>query len=67
MPDALPAATLHIFPGLRHQEILVCDLEKACNRVLREELWYCIRKSEMVGKYVQLVQDMYKESKTVVR
>ena len=43
------------------------DLEKAYNRVLREELWYCTRKSEIVEKYVQLVQDMYKGSKTVVR
>ena len=31
------------------------DLEKAYNRVLREELWYCTRKSEIVEKYVQLV------------
>ena len=43
------------------------DLEKAYNRVPREELWYCMRKSGMAEKYVQLVQDMYEESKTVVR
>ena len=43
------------------------DLEKAYDRVAREELWYCIRKSEIVEKYVRLVQDMYEESKTVVR
>ena len=28
------------------------DLEKAYNRILREELWYCMRKSGMVKKYV---------------
>ena len=43
------------------------DLEKAYTTVTREELWYCTRKSEMAEKYVRLVQDMYKGSKTVVR
>ena len=38
------------------------DLEKAHNRVPREELWYCMRKSEIEEKYVRLVQDMYEES-----
>ena len=43
------------------------DLEKAYDRVLREELWYAMRKSGIVEKYVRLVQDMYEESETVVR
>ena len=43
------------------------DLEKAYDRVAREELWYCMRKSGIVEKYVQLVQDIYEESETVVR
>ena len=43
------------------------DLEKAYDRVLRKELWYCMRKSGIVEKYVQLVQDMYEGSETVVR
>ena len=30
------------------------DLEKAYNRVPREELWYCMRKSGMAEKYVVL-------------
>ena len=41
----------------------VCvDLEKAYDRVLREELWYCMRKSGVTEKYVRLVQDMYGNS-----
>ena len=53
--------------GQRELPCVSLDLAKAYNRAPREELWYCMRKSEMVEKYVQLVQDMYKESKTVVR
>ena len=53
--------------GQRELHCVFVDLEKAYDRVLREELWYCMRKSEIVEKYVQLVQDMYEESETVVR
>ena len=42
------------------------DLEKAYDRVPWEELWYCMKKSGIVEKYVQLVQDMYEGSETVV-
>ena len=53
--------------GQRELHCVFLDLEKAYDRVPREELWYCMRKSGIVEKYVQLVQDMYKESETVVR
>ncbi|KAK3511359.1 hypothetical protein QTP70_005292 [Hemibagrus guttatus] len=43
------------------------NLEKAYNRVPREELWYCMRKSGVAEKYVRVVQDMYERSRTVVR
>ncbi|KAK3545483.1 hypothetical protein QTP70_007728 [Hemibagrus guttatus] len=43
------------------------NLEKAYDRVPREELWYCMRKSGVVEKYVRVVQDMYERSRTVVR
>ncbi|KAK3558361.1 hypothetical protein QTP86_017226, partial [Hemibagrus guttatus] len=43
------------------------NLEKAYDKVLREELWYCMRKSGVAEKYVRVVQDMYERSRTVVR
>ena len=53
--------------GQRELHCVFVDLEKAYDRVALEELWYCMRKSGIVEKYVQLVQDMYKGSETVVR
>ncbi|KAK3533160.1 hypothetical protein QTP70_012245 [Hemibagrus guttatus] len=43
------------------------NLEKAYDRMPREELWYCMRKSGVAEKYVRVVQDMYERSRTVVR
>ncbi|KAK3535540.1 hypothetical protein QTP70_016810, partial [Hemibagrus guttatus] len=43
------------------------NLEKAYDRMPREELWYCIRKSGVAEKYDRVVQDMYERSRTVVR
>ena len=51
----------------RELHCVFVDLEEAHDRVPREELWYCMRKSGIVEKYVQLVQDMYEGSKTVVK
>ena len=53
--------------GQREIHCVFVDLEKVYDRVLREELWYCMIKSEIVEKYVRLAQDMYEESKKVVR
>ncbi|KAK3555452.1 hypothetical protein QTP86_016099 [Hemibagrus guttatus] len=44
------------------------NLEKAYDRVLREELWYCMRKSRVAEKYQSGVcQELYERSRTVVR
>ena len=53
--------------GQRELHRVFVDLEKAYNKVSREELWYCMRKLVMAEKYVGLVQDMYEGSKTVMR
>ena len=51
----------------RELHCVFLDLEKACDEVPREDLCYCMRKSGIVEKYVQLVQDMYEGSETVMR
>ncbi|KAK3541274.1 hypothetical protein QTP86_019411 [Hemibagrus guttatus] len=53
--------------GQRELHCVLVDLEKAYDRVPREELWYCMRKSGVAEKYVRVVQDMYERSRTVVR
>ena len=53
--------------GQRELHCAFVDLVKTYDRVPREELWHCMRKSGIVEKYVQLVHDMYERSETVVR
>ncbi|KAK3559987.1 hypothetical protein QTP86_033672, partial [Hemibagrus guttatus] len=53
--------------GQRELHCVSVDLEKAYDRVPREELWYCMRKSGVAETYVRVVQDMYERSRTVVR
>ncbi|KAK3509068.1 hypothetical protein QTP70_020206 [Hemibagrus guttatus] len=58
---------LYTRDGQRELHCVFVDLEKAYDRVPREELWYCMRRSGVAEKYVRVVQDMYERSRTVVR
>ena len=53
--------------GQQELHCVFVDLEKAYDKVPREELWYCMRKSQVVEKYVKVVQDTYEDSVTTVR
>ncbi|KAK3570226.1 hypothetical protein QTP86_017223 [Hemibagrus guttatus] len=63
-PDNIP---VEYRDGQRELHCVFVNLAKAYDRVPREELWYCMRKSGVAEKYVRVVQDMYERSRTVVR
>ena len=53
--------------GQKELHCVFVDLEKAYDRVPREEVWYCMRKSGVKETYVRVVQDMYEDSITAVK
>ena len=53
--------------GQKELHCVFVDLEKAYDKVPREEVWYCMGKSGLAEKYVRIVQDMYDGSTTAVR
>lgn len=53
--------------GQKELHCVFVDLEKAYDRVPREELWHCMRESGVDETYVRVVQDMYENSLTAVR
>ncbi len=53
--------------GQKELHCVFVDLEKAYDRVPREELWYCMRCSGVAEKYVKVVKDMYENSVIAVR
>ncbi|KAI5627659.1 hypothetical protein C0J50_8434, partial [Silurus asotus] len=53
--------------GQKELHCVFVDLEKAYDRVPREELCYCMRKSGVSEKYVRVVRDMYEGSVTAVK
>ena len=52
--------------GQKELHCVFVDLEKAYDKVPREEMWYCMIKSGLAEKYVRIVQDMYDGSTTAV-
>ena len=47
--------------------VIFIDLEKAYDRVPRQELWRCMREKSVPEKYVRIVQDMYEGARTQIR
>ena len=43
------------------------DLEKAYDRVPRQEVWRCLREQDVPEKYVRLVKDTYEDARTEVK
>ena len=53
--------------GQKDLHCIFIDLEKAYDRVPRQEVWNCLRLKDVEEKYIRIIQDMYKDSKTLVR
>ena len=53
--------------GQKELHCVFIDLEKAYDRVPREEIWDCMRSSGVAEKYVEVVKDMYEDSITTVK
>ena len=47
--------------------LVFIDLEKAYDRVPRQEVWRCLREKNVSEKYVRVIKDMYKGATTQVR
>ena len=53
--------------GQQYLHCVFIDLEKAYDRVPREELYWCMRDKGLPEKYIRLTKDMYHQCETVVR
>ncbi|XP_063600304.1 uncharacterized protein LOC134776484 [Penaeus indicus] len=53
--------------GQKELHCLFVDLEKAYDRVPRQELWECMRQARVSECYVEAIQDMYEGARTAVR
>ena len=50
----------------RNLHCVFIDLEKAYDRVPREEVWHCMREKGVSEQFITIVKDMYEGSKTTV-
>ncbi|KAI5621838.1 gastrula zinc finger protein XlCGF28.1-like [Silurus asotus] len=57
----------HTHPSHTLFTLLPSGKRETYDRVPREELWYCMRKSGVSEKYVRVVEDMYEDSVTAVK
>ena len=60
--DAIFCLRMLLEKWTERQKALHCafiDLEKACDRVPREELWKCLRLAETSECYIRIIKDMY--------
>ena len=53
--------------GQHDVHCVLINLEKAYDRVPREELYWCMRDKGVPEKYIRLVKGMYHQCETVVR
>ncbi len=47
--------------------MIFVDLEKACDRVPRDIIWWALRKKQVGEEYIKVTQDMYDGCTTSVR
>ena len=45
--------------GQKNIRVTFIDLEKAYDRIPREEIWRCTRERNVPQRYIRIVQDMY--------
>ena len=64
---ALRMTTEEYREGQQELHCVFIDLEKAYDRVPRDDIWQGMRSKGVSEKYVHCVQDMYREFLTVVR
>ncbi|XP_069985581.1 uncharacterized protein [Penaeus vannamei] len=50
-----------------YEELKIEEELKAYDRLLRQELWRCMRRRGMPEKYVRIMQDMYEGARTRMR
>ena len=66
--DAIFAVRQLMEKHLENRRIMVfIDLEKAYDRVPRQEVWRCMREKGVPEKYVMIVQDMYEGARTRIK